>query len=492
MKALLIYPEFPDTFWSFKYALSFVAKKASFPPLGLLTIANMLPGGWEKRVRDLNVAPLRKKDLEWADVALVSGMSIQKSSARAAIDRCKEAGLLVVGGGPLFSMDAESFQDVDHLILNEAEITLPRFLADLEAGRPRHVYATDSHADLSETPVPAWELAPLRRYHSLAIQYSRGCPFDCEFCNITSLLGRRVRTKSSEQIIAELDAAYSRGWRGQVFFVDDNFIGNRRRLKADLLPALIAWREGKRGITFHTEASINLADDPELIELMAAAGFDAVFVGIETPDDVGLSECGKKQNRNRDLVADVRRLQRAGLQVQGGFIVGFDSDDPSVFGRQIDFIQRSGIVTAMVGLLQAPQGTRLYKRMMDEGRLLGTASGDNVEGTTNIRTLMDPERLHAGYRRILDHIYSPRHYYERVKTLLREFKKPEIRFRPHPTDLLALGRSIVQLGVLGKERLQYWKLLLWTAFRRPSLLPFAIQLAISGYHFRKVCELHVR
>ncbi len=491
MKALLIYPEFPDTFWSFKYALRFVAKKASFPPLGLLTIAGLLPGDWEKRVRDLNVEPLRNKDLEWADVALVSGMSIQKSSARAAIDRCKQAGLLVVAGGPLFTMDAESFDDVDHLVLDEAEITLPRFLAELEAGHPRHVYATDSHADMSATPVPAWELAPLKHYHSLAIQYSRGCPFDCEFCNITSLLGRRVRTKSSEQIIEELDAAYSRGWRGQVFFVDDNFIGNRRRLKADLLPALIAWREDKRGITFHTEASINLADDPELIELMTAAGFDAVFVGIETPDDGGLSECGKKQNRNRDLVADVRRLQRAGLQVQGGFIVGFDSDGPSVFAKQIEFIQRSGIVTAMVGLLQAPQGTRLYRRMMDEGRLLGAASGDNVEGTTNIKTTMDAESLHAGYRRILDHIYSPRHYYERVKTLLREFKKPRVRLSPRPSDLLALGRSIVELGVLGKERLHYWKLLFWTAFRRPSLLPFAIQLAISGYHFRKVCELHV-
>ena len=274
--------------------------------------------------------------------------------------------------------------------------------------------------------------------------------------------------------------------------MDDNFIGNKHHLKTDLLPNLIAWRKDKKGVSFQTEASINLADDEELMALMTEAGFDMVFVGIETPDEASLAECSKTQNAHRDLVADVKRMQRAGLQVQGGFIVGFDSDQPSVFRQQIEFIQNSGIVTAMVGLLQAPKGTRLYQRMKEQGRLLGAASGDNVEGTTNIKSLMDVQRLHEGYREILNHIYSPRHYYARVKTLLREYRAPARGSGVTRSDLLALARSVYRLGVFGKERLHYWKLLMWTMLRRPRLFPLAVNLAISGYHFRKVCELHVR
>jgi radical SAM superfamily enzyme YgiQ (UPF0313 family) len=273
--------------------------------------------------------------------------------------------------------------------------------------------------------------------------------------------------------------------------VDDNFIGNKGNLKSDLLPRLIAWQKAKKGITFQTEASINLADDQELMELMVEAGFDTVFVGIETPDDLSLAECNKKQNENRDLVQDVKKIQRAGLQVQGGFIVGFDSDKSSVFRRQIEFIQKSGIVTAMVGLLQAPKGTNLYQRMEEQGRIRGSTSGDNVEGTTNIVPIMDIDRLLKGYREILNHIYAPRYYYERIRTLLREYRMPKAMCLPPRSDLLALLRSIYRLGIVGKERLHYWKLLLWTSFRKPALIPLAVTLAISGYHFRKVCELHV-
>jgi radical SAM superfamily enzyme YgiQ (UPF0313 family) len=301
-----------------------------------------------------------------------------------------------------------------------------------------------------------------------------------------------VRTKSTAQIVRELDSMAACGWRGNVFFVDDNFIGNKRHLKQDLLPRLAAWRRDKPGITFQTEASINLADDAELMELMVAAGFDTVFVGIETPDEAALSECNKKQNERRDLVADVKRMQRAGLQVQGGFIVGFDSDGPCVFRRQIEFIQNSGIATAMVGLLQAPKGTRLYQRMQREGRLNGSASGDNVEGTTNIVPRMDLERLKQGYREILSTIYAPSHYYKRVRILLREFRHPQVRRRITRTDIAALLRSVYRLGLFGKERFEYWKLIVWTALRRPALIPLAVTLAISGYHFRKVCELHIR
>ena len=492
MNILLLYPEFPDTFWSFKHALSFVGKRASFPPLGLLTIAGLLPDEWSKRVVDLNVRRLQDKDLAWADYAFIGGMIVQKESARRAVARCREAGVRVVAGGPLFTMEHEEFETVDHFVLNEAEITLPLFLDDLSRGRAKRVYATTEFADMASSPAPRWGLIDLKRYHAMGIQYSRGCPFNCDFCNITSLLGRRVRTKSTAQIIAELDGLYSCGWRGGVFFVDDNFIGNKRHLKSDLLPTLIAWRKDKKGMTFQTEASINLADDNVLMDLMSEAGFDTVFVGIETPDEAALAECNKKQNEHRDLVEDVKRIQRAGLQVQGGFIVGFDSDKPSIFKTQIDFIQKSGIVTAMVGLLQAPKGTRLYERMEEEGRICGSSSGDNVEGTTNITPVMDFERLHQGYREILSHIYAPRHYYERIKTLLREHRGPKVRFVVTRSDIMALVRSVYRLGILGKERVHYWNLLLWASFRRPVLLPLAVTLAISGYHFRKVCERHVR
>jgi radical SAM superfamily enzyme YgiQ (UPF0313 family) len=492
MNVLLLYPKFPDTFWSYKHALSFVGKRATFPPLGLLTIAGLLPADWNTRLVDENVTRLRKRDLAWADYAFISGMIVQRDAARRLVARCKQAGLTVVGGGPLFTMEHEEIEGVDHSILNEAEITLPQFLADLEHGKAKPVYASEAFADMTTSPSPRWELAKAKHYQSMALQYSRGCPFNCDFCNITSLLGHRVRTKSTDQVLRELDAMHASGWRGNVFFVDDNFIGNKRHLKEDLLPRLVAWRRDKPEITFQTEASINLADDDALMEQMVAAGFDTVFVGIETPDEAALAECNKRQNERRDLVADVKRMQRAGLQVQGGFIVGFDSDGPSVFRRQIEFIQRSGIVTAMVGLLQAPKGTRLYERMQEAGRLRGSASGDNVEGTTNIVPLMDMDKLQRGYREILNTIYSPRVYYRRVRTLLREFRRPPLVHRVTRSELAALLRSVYRLGLFGRERLEYWKLLLWALVHRPAHLPLAVTLAISGYHFRKVCELHIR
>jgi radical SAM superfamily enzyme YgiQ (UPF0313 family) len=312
---------------------------------------------------------------------------------------------------------------------------------------------------------------------------------------VTVLFGHRPRTKSAEQIIAELDSLHDLGWRGGVFFVDDNFIGNKRCLKTELLPALIEWQKDKGGIPFNTEVSINLADDEQLMQMMVEAGFGTVFIGIETPDENSLTECNKNQNKNRDLVKDVKRMQRAGLQVQGGFIVGFDNDTPSIFQRQIDFIQKSGIVTAMVGLLQAPPGTRLYERLKQEGRLLNRMSGDNVDGTMNFVPKMNLDTLREGYKNILQHIYSPEPYYQRVKTFLREYRPPRI-IAPldfeHTRDyILAFIRSIYHLGIIGQERVQYWKLLLWTAFRRPKLFPLAVTFAIYGYHFRKVCELHI-
>jgi radical SAM superfamily enzyme YgiQ (UPF0313 family) len=482
---LMLYPEFPDTFWSFKHALKFVHKRAALPPLGLLTVAAMLPEAWNKHLIDLNVSKLRDADLDGADLVFISGMIAQRESARELIARCKAAGKTVVAGGPLFTSGYEDFAEVDHFVLNEAEVTLPAFLHDLECGCAKRIYNAAGFPDLATTPVPQWELADMTHYGSMSVQYSRGCPFDCEFCDVTAKFGHRSRTKSAPQVIAELEALAAAGWRGAVFFVDDNFIGNKRRLREDLLPALIEWQRARcHPFTFYTEASINLADDEELTRDIVAAGFDSVFIGIETPDEAALAECNKRQNRGRDLLADIKRLQRAGLEVQGGFIVGFDSDNLSIFRRQIEFIQSSGITTAMVGMLNALPGTRLHERLRGEGRLLGASSGNNVDGTTNFVPKMNMNDLRDGYRSLMATIYAPGPYYQRVRTFLREFQpvKPScgLKFR----DLAAFLRSVPSLGLIGRERFQYWRLLAWTSFRRPRLLPVAVKLAIFGHHFR--------
>lgn len=489
MNILLIYPPFPDTFWSLKHALRFIRKRSASPPLGLLTVAAMLPAEWGKRLIDLNVTELRDEDLAWADCAFVSGMIVQRESAREVIARCKRAGLKVVAGGPLFTAEHESFAEIDHFILNEAELTLPPFLEDLRAGTPRRIYASSEFADLASSPSPLWELVDQWRYASMAIQFSRGCPFDCEFCNVTALFGRRPRTKTPQQLIAELDGLVRRGWRGPVFFVDDNLIGNKKVLKTELLPALIAWRaKHPHGLVFNTQVSINIADDPEMLGMMSRAGFTTVFIGIETPDNDSLVECSKVQNKNRDMVADVKRIQHAGIQVQGGFIVGFDADQPSIFQRQIDFIQASGIATAMVGLLQAIPGTRLHERMKREGRLVGAVTGDNVDSTTNILPSMGLSALRDGYRSLLLSLYSPKHYYARVKTFLRTYRPPPVRDRLEIQRLLALPRSMLKLGIIGRERVHYWKLMCWTLCCRPRLFSHAVSLAISGYHFRCIAR----
>ena len=491
MRTLLIYPQYPDTFWSFKHALKFIHKKAALPPLGLLTMATMLPTEWPKKLVDANVTKLTEKDLAWAECAYISAMVVQRESTREIITRCKEAGLKIIAGGPLFANEYDHFENVDHFVLNEAELTLPPFLEDLKKGCAKHTYQASEFCDIRKTPAPMWELIDLKNYASMSIQFSRGCPFNCEFCNVTALFGHRSRIKTADQIIAELDGLYNLGWRGQIFFVDDNFIGNKAYLKAHLLPALIQWQKGKKGIPFNTEASVNLADDEPLMEMMVKAGFDTVFIGIETPSEESLAECNKQQNKNRNLIESVKLIQRAGLQVQGGFIVGFDNDSPSIFQRQIEFIQKSGIVTAMVGLLNAPPGTRLYERMRKEGRLIGFISGDNVDGTTNILPKMGHEALREGYRNIMQHIYSPKPYYKRAMTFLREYKRPKVRTPLDFQRLVGVLRSSMRLGIIGKERFQYWKILLWTVFHRPELFPLTITLAIYGHHFRKICEVKI-
>lgn len=490
MKILLVYPHYPDTFWSFRHALKFIDRKASFPPLGLLTVAAMLPGEWEKRLVDMNVRPLADEEMAWADYVFISAMTVQRKSAQDVIARCRQLGVKIVAGGPLFTAYHDAFPEVDHLVLGEAELTLPPFLADLAGGEARHHYADERWAELKETPIPLWDLLEVKNYAAMNIQYGRGCPFDCEFCDITALFGRRPRSKALTQLIAELDSLYRRGWRGAIFFVDDNFIGDRGKLKREVLPAMIDWMEGKgHPFYFYTEATIDLADDPPLMELMVRAGFEEVFIGIETPHEEGLAESGKTPNRNRDMVASVKRIQQAGLQVHGGFIVGFDSDPPSIFDKQIRFIQESGIVTAMVGVLSAMRGTKLYKRLDREGRLLGDSCGSNTAIDLNFVPRMEVKELIGGYRTILNTIYAPKQYYQRVITLLREYRPlPKGKFHLQQGYVGALFKSILFLGVIGKERFHFWKLFFWSLSKRPRLFPLAITYAVYGFHFRKVAE----
>ncbi|NSW90302.1 MAG: DUF4070 domain-containing protein [Firmicutes bacterium] len=490
MKILMVYPTYPKTYWSFHYALRFISKKASFPPLGLLTVASMLPEHWEKKLIDMNVSKLKDKDIMWADYVFISAMVIQSKSARQVIDRCKALGVKTVAGGPLFTSSYEDYGDVDHILLNEGEVTLPHFLKDLENDTAKHIYKEDGWADIEKTPIPSWNLINIKKYASMNIQYSRGCPFNCDFCNITVLYGHAPRTKQASQLLRELDALYEAGWRGGVFFVDDNFIGNKKKLKEEILPSLINWMsEKKYPFSFMTEASINLSDDEELMQLMIKAGFDTVFIGIETPNEDSLVECNKLQNKNRDLIMCIKKIQRYGLQVQGGFIVGFDNDNVSTFDKLVNFIQESGIVTAMVGLLNAPKGTKLYKRLMGEGRLLHDMSGDNTGFTINFIPKMNLEILMNGYKHIINTIYSPKHYYERVITFLKEYNpiKQGVQ-RIKLIDITAFLRSVVQLGIIGRERFYYWKLFFWSLFKRPKLFPLAISFSIYGFHFRKVFE----
>jgi len=488
MNILLIYPKYPDTYWSFKHALKFVSKKASNVPLGMLTIASLMPADWNKKLIDLNVTELDDDSLIWADLVFIGAMSVQMDSVKRTIQRCKLVHMKIVAGGPLFTEEYDLFPDIDYLVLNEAEITLPRFIADFQRDQAHRIYQTEEFADLSNTPLPDYSLIELKNYVTAGIQYSRGCPFDCEFCDITALFGRKVRTKSSGQIVAELDTLLLQGWKGGVFFVDDNFIGHKQSLKTELLPVMIKWMKTHQ-YPFHfiTEASVNLADDDELMNLMVQAGFDKVFVGIETVEENSLIECNKIQNKKRNLLQSVHSIQEAGIEVFAGFIVGFDNDPPSIFQRQIDFIQQSGIITAMVGLLNAPRHSKLYKRLQQEGRIVDTFHGDNTNYAMNFTPSMDKDLLMNGYQKIIHDIYSSKSYYERVMVFLKKYRPPiKGKGKMSFNKLLAFLKSIYYIGIVKKNQKYFWNLFFWCLFNKPKSLPLAITYSIYGYHFRKV------
>ena len=416
-RILLVYPEFPLTYWGMQYVLPIFNKKALMPPLGLITIAALTPAEYEFRLVDLNCRALTDDDLEWADMVCLSAMISQKTSLFAVAERCQAAGKLVVLGGPFPTACPEECQPyADVLVLNEGELTWPAFLADLEAGDYQQVYTTADKPDVTQSPTPRFDLLDIDQYSSLPIQFSRGCPFQCEFCDIIVMFGRRPRTKTPPQILAELDALYQTGYRGSVFMVDDNFIGNKREVKK-LLPELTAWNEAHaHPFAYITEATVDLANDEELVAQMVTAGFKTVFLGLETPSIDSLKETKKYQNIKRPLVDSVKAIQHAGLMVTGGFILGFDSDGEDIFDRQIDFIRQIAVPNAMVGLLVALPSTPLYTRLEQTGRLLDADSDRFTThgGFTNIVPVLPRKALLEGYRKILQTIYTPHEFFGRL------------------------------------------------------------------------------
>jgi len=490
MKTLLVYPEFPDTYWSFRHALSFEGKRSAFPPLGLLTISAMLPDSWERRLVDMNIQPLKPSDMEWADVVFCSAMLVQKDSLRRVVALCKAEGKRVVIGGPYVTTSAEHLPEADHLFLGEAETILPEFVRDVERGPAKRIYQAAERPALSAAPIPDFRLADLRRYSAMSVQYSRGCPFQCEFCDIIEIYGRVPRTKSNEQMLAELDALFRLGWRGMVFIVDDNFIGNKRNVKR-LLPVLADWSERHgRPFSFITEASVNLAEDDELLDGMRRAHFRRVFLGIETPVEASLKEAQKGQNMRRNLLDSVRKIQSYGMEVMAGFIVGFDNDPDDIFERQIEFIRESAIPLAMVGLLTALPDTQLWRRLDREGRLLLESTGNNTDGSLNFVPKMDAARLIEGYKSIMRAIYSPGEYYQRALDCLERVVAgaPESQGNRFASDVMALFRIVLALGVRDRARGEFWRYLRHALTRHHEKFAEAMRLAAVGYHFRKLTE----
>lgn len=485
-RILLVSPKTPDTFWSYRHVLPFISKQAAFPPLGLITVAAMLPREWRLTLVDLNVACLSDQQIDDCDLVMISGMLVHAASAHEVIARCRARCRTVLAGGPLFTTGRDQFPELEHVVLGEAEEVMPAVVADIEAGRLQPTYRATRWPDVSRTPIPRWDLLDLHRYATMPLQISRGCPFNCEFCDVIVMNGRTPRVKEPAQVIAELESLRTAGWDGPIFIVDDNFIGNRPRIKA-LLQHMIAWRRRCAfRTTFATEASLNLADDPELISLMVQAGFKKVFVGIESPQPASLAECSKVQNTRRNLVEAVRSIHRSGLEVMGGFIVGFDSDGQDIFEQQRRFIQEAGVVTAMVGLLTALPETRLFKRLADEGRILARSTGNNLDAVLNFVPRLDRQVLIDGYRRLVRELYSPREYYRRIHIFLRDYRPTGPRTRLHRQEVFAFLRSLWIMGVLSRGRREFWKFLTRALVFHRSKLTEAMTLAITGHHFRRV------
>ncbi|MCU0224363.1 MAG: B12-binding domain-containing radical SAM protein [Acidobacteria bacterium] len=479
-------PAGPDAYWTGRASLPFARRRALLPPLGLITVAALLPPSWECRLVDMNVEPLRDADIAAADVVLVTGMLVQRPSMQEVLGRCRALGVRTLVGGPYATALPGELEGADHIVQGEAEDLVPRVAAALELRDAARIYREERKPDLAAAPVPRYDLLARRAYHQTALQFSRGCPHSCEFCDIVALFGHTPRVKTPAQVVAELDAIRATGFSGDVFFVDDNFIGNRRAVRS-LLPVISSWQRRTRArLGFYTEASMDLADDPALVDAMVDAGFSAVFLGIETPNPDALRETGKRQNLNGDPISRVHALLARGLDVWGGFILGFDSDGPDIFDRMVEFVRRASIPYAMVGMLGAPPGTALWKRLKGEGRLrAGTAfEGGDQFGLTNVISRLPAEQLVDGYRRVMDALYAPDSYFQRCRDNLARWSGRRAGARPVSlADLRAGLRAMIAQGVRGAYRGEYWRFLGWAAAHHPRKLATAIRQAAAGHHY---------
>ncbi len=491
-KVLLVYPEIPTTYWSYRHALAFIGKKAPIPPLGLLTVAALMPRDFECRLADMNTGPLSDEDLIEADLVFISAMMVQQQSFEEVVARCRTMGKIVVAGGPYPTSSWEKIRGVDHFVLNEAEITLPVFLKDYGSGRARPVYTAAEKPDITLTPVPRFDLADMRYYSTVPLQFSRGCPFNCEFCDIIEMFGRTPRCKTPEQFLREMQSVYDGGFRGPVFIVDDNFIGNKIRVKA-LLRGIITWQKSHGyPFTLSTEASINLAQDDELLELMAEAGFLMVFVGIESPVKESLAVAGKKQNLKTGMLESIEKIQRKGIEVTGGFIIGFDADPEDIFDRQTEFIQEAAVPTAMIGLLMALPGTQLYRRLESEGRIVNECGGNNTHVfDLNFTPVLPREMILDGYKKVLSSVYDPANYFKRCASLLERFPRCRGVFpgavtrRASLVELRALIRSLLRQG-FSSYGAHYFRFLARVIMKNPRFFTRAMGMAVEGYHFFRI------
>ena len=490
-RILLIYPEIPqNTFWSYSYSLPFINKKSSIAPLGLITLASLFPPQYELKLIDMNVKALKDKDLKWADAVFISAMIVQKESFINVVERCKQYALIVVAGGPYPTSSCEEINGVDHFVLGEAENIFANFLLDLENGVASAKYQAKNRPDLTHTLIPRFDLLKMNSYGSMSVQYSRGCPFKCEFCDIWKVYGNKPRLKSASNLISELDTLYALGWQGAVFLVDDNFIGNKRRLKEELMLPLIAWqKEREYPFRFFTEASINLADDDELLRYMQLSGFNEVFIGIETPSEQSLRETGKIQNLKNDIPTAVAKIQSYGMEVMGGFILGFDSDPDDIFNRMCTFINELAIPVAMVGILIALPGTQLYHRLEREGRIIKSTSGNNTHCLeTNFITHMDEIQLIEGYRKVLATIYDNRlkSYFDRCNRLLDNIGEQPLFNRKVHWKEIKMGIKSLACQPFTSYGYQYLKFLGHNLLKKNKNFAEAVRMGILGHHLHTI------
>ena len=489
LNALMVWPRFPPSFWGFEGMLEVIPEKSIMPPLSLITVAALCPATWHIRLIDRAFEELRDEDLLWADLVMVSAMHAQRADARVVLSRARSLGRRTFIGGPWASSEPEAvLSEADHVLVGEAEDVFADIAAALERGAAQRLYRVDAKPDMTRSPAPRYDLLRMDEYTSMPVQFSRGCPFQCDFCSIITMYGRRPRVKTPAQLLGELDTLRRLGWRKQVFIVDDNFVGDHLQALLSVRD-LTAWQKRHGSpFSFYAQVSIDLAERTELLAAMAEANFLYVFIGIETPSAEGLKECHKFQNLRGDSFSQIQRIQQSGLWVLGGFIVGFDSDDETIFERQREFIDRTAIAWAMTGFLQATPTTPLFERLKREDRLLEDSHATNFS-PPNFRATLPLPVLLQGLGHLLVGLYQPEPFFQRAFRSLESWR-PGATQRP-PREplgyrLRVLFGSMWRQGVRSNYRRHYWRflwLIHWNWTRQPVRLWLGFIALLSAHHF---------